>query len=100
MHSNTETLLNNFDETAYVFVNLFYTQFCFSIKHVDRLKNENTVQLWVGQYTDSLKQSLESKALEYISRNRDLPTIDWFQKKLMYMIRLHLQEFLQRVRYV
>ncbi|WP_343672393.1 hypothetical protein [Chitinophaga sp.] len=100
MHNNTETLLSNFDETAYVSVNSFYTQFCSSIKHIDRRKNENTVQLWVGQYTDSLKQSLESKAFEYLSRNRDLPTIDWFQKKLMYMIRLHLQEFLQRVRYV
>lgn len=100
MHSNVETLLNNFDEAACVSVNLIYTEFLISIKHVDRMKHENTVHLWSGKYMDRLKQRLEGKAHEFISTNRNLPTIDWFQKKMMYMIRLHLQEFSQMVRYV
>jgi hypothetical protein len=99
MLSHAENLLNNFDETAHLFVNSIYTEFTFSIKEVDRLKNENTFQLWTKKYIDKLKQKLEGKALEYISINRDLPTIDWFHKKLVYMIRLHLQEFSYRAEY-
>lgn len=100
MNNNADTLLNNFDEAACDSVNLMYTEFLISIQHVDRMKHENTVQLWSNKYMDRLKQRLEGTALEYISGNRDIRTIDWFQKKLMYMIRLHLQEFSQMVRYV
>ncbi|WPQ61287.1 hypothetical protein SIO70_23295 [Chitinophaga sancti] len=99
MQNKAENLLHTFDETAYVSVNLIYTEFLNSIKHVDRMKNEHTVQLWIGQYMGRLKQGLEGKAKEYISRNRDIPTIDWFQKKIIYLISVHLQEFSQMVRY-
>lgn len=100
MYNNAETLLNYFGETAHVCVNVTYSEFLISIKHIDRLKNENSMQLWIGKYMDKLKQRLDGKALEYIATNRDIPTIDWFQKKLMYMINSHLQEFNQMVRYV
>ena len=99
MLSHAQNLLNKFDETAHLFVNSIYTEFIFSIKDVDRFKNENTFQLWTRKYTDKLKQALEGKALEYISINRDLPTIDWFHKKLVYMIRIHIQEFSYRAYY-
>ena len=100
MHNTAESLLNNFEETANISVNQVYAEFLISIKHIDRLKNENTVQLWIRRHMDRLKQKLDGKALEYISGNRDIPTIDWFQKKLMYIIRFHLQEFSQMARYV
>ncbi|ACU63429.1 hypothetical protein [Chitinophaga pinensis] len=100
MLSHTENLLNTFDETAHLFANSIYTEFIFSIKDVDRLKNENTFQLWTRKYTGKLKQLLEGQAMEYISTNRDLATIDWFHKKLVNMIRLHLQEFSYRAQYV
>ncbi|PSL30998.1 hypothetical protein [Chitinophaga ginsengisoli] len=96
MYNQEENLLNNFDVTALASVNSIYTEFLFSIKDVDRQKNENTFQLWLQKYVDKLKQSLEGKALEYISINRHLPTLDWFHKKLTYMISQYLQEFLQR----
>ncbi|SFW65126.1 hypothetical protein [Chitinophaga sancti] len=99
MRNNIEILLFNFDETALVAVNSVYNEFLISIKNVDRLKDENTVQLWVRKYMDRLKQRLDSKALEYISNNRNIPTPDWFQKRMLYMIQLHLQEFSQMVRY-
>jgi hypothetical protein len=99
MNNNADALLNNFDEAACVSVNLMYTEFLISIQHVDRMKHENAVHLWSSKYIDRLKQRLEGTAQEYISGNRDILTIDWFQKKLMYMIRLHLQEFSQMVRY-
>ena len=99
MLNHTENLLNNFDKTAHVFVNAIYQEFSFSIKEVDRLKNENTFQLRTRTYMDKLKQELERKALEYISTNRHLPTIDWFHKKLTYMIQQHLQEFVYRTHY-
>lgn len=99
MQNKAENLLHTFDETAYVSVNLIYTEFLNSIKHVDRMKNEHMVELSIGQYMGRLKLGLEGKAMEYISRNRDIPTIDWFQKKIIYLIRVHLQEFSQMVRY-
>lgn len=99
MRNNIEILLFNFDETADVAVNLMYAEFLISIRNVDRLKDENTVQVWVGRYMDRLKQRLDSKALEYISNNRNIPTLDWFQKRLLYVIQRHLQEFSQMVRY-
>jgi len=99
MHTNTEILLNDFDETAYVSVNLIYSEFLSSIRNVDRHKDENTVQLWIERHMNRLKQRLDAKALEFISSNRDIPTLDWFRKKLMYIIQLHLQEFSQLVRY-
>ncbi|SFO52511.1 hypothetical protein SAMN05428949_5572 [Chitinophaga sp. YR627] len=99
MLSHAENLLNKFDEAANLFVNSIYTEFIFSIKDVDRRKNENTFQLWTKKYTDKLRQILEGKALEYIAINRNLPTIDWFHKKLVYMIRVHIQEFSYRAEY-
>jgi hypothetical protein len=99
MLNHAENLLNKFDETAHLFSNSIYTEFIFSIKDVDRFKNENTFQLWTKKYTDKLRQILEGKAMEYISINRNLPTLDWFHKKLSYMIRLHLQEFSSRAQY-
>jgi len=98
MYNKEENLLNNFDEMALSFVNSIYTEFLFSIKAIDRLKNENTFQLWLQKYMDKLKQRLEGQALEYIWTNRNLPTIDWFHKKLSYMIGQYLQEFLQRTK--
>ncbi|MCF6402931.1 hypothetical protein L3C95_08610 [Chitinophaga filiformis] len=98
MYNNEEKLLTNFDRTALASVNALYVEFLSSSKDVDRLKNEDTFQLWIRKYVEKLKRSLEGKALEYISINRDLPTIDWFHKKLAYMIRLYLQEFLQRTK--
>lgn len=99
MYNNTESILNNFDKTAYISVNLIYSEFLNSIKYVDRMTNEHEVEKAIGRYMDRLKQNLEGNALEYIARNRNIPTIDWFQKKLIYMIRLHLLEFSQMVRY-
>lgn len=99
MHNNPESILSNFDETAYVYVNLVYSEFLNSIKYVDRMTNEYAVEMSISQYMDRLKQTLEGNALECIARNRNIPTIDWFQKKLIYMIKQHLQEFSQMVRY-
>ncbi|UPK72110.1 hypothetical protein [Chitinophaga filiformis] len=96
MYSQSETLLTDFDETALAFVNSTYVEFSFSVKNVDRRSNENIFQLWIQRYADKLKQRLEGKALEYISMNRDLPTIDWLHKKIVYMIRRFIQDFLQR----
>lgn len=63
------------------------------------MTDEYAVEITISQYMERLKQRLNGSALEYISRNRNIPTIDWFQKKLIYMIRLHLMEFSQMVRY-
>lgn len=96
MYSQSENLLTNFDKTALAFVNSTYMEFSFSVKNVDRWREEHVFQLWIQKYADKLKQRLEGKALEYISVNRDMPTIDWFHKKLVYMIRSFVQDFLQR----
>lgn len=99
MHNNAEQLLYNFDEKATDSVSLIYTEFKVSIQHVDRMKYENTVHLLIAKYMVRLKQRLENSALEFISGNRDIPTIDWFQKKIMFIIKHHLQEFSQMTRY-
>jgi hypothetical protein len=99
MQNSTENILNNFDNTAYISVKLIYSEFLNSIKHVDRLTNEYVVEMSISKYMERLKQKLEGNALEYIAKNRNIPTIDWFQKKLIYMIRLHLLEFSQMARY-
>ena len=99
MYHKAEKLLYNFDEEATDSVSLVYTEFKVSIQYVDRMKYENTVQSLVDKYMFQLKHRLESSALEFISRNRDIPTIDWFQKKIMYIIRHHLQEFSQMTRF-
>jgi hypothetical protein len=99
MHNNTENILINFDETAYVSVNLIYSEFLNSIKYVDRMRNEHAVEMSISQYSDRLKQRLEGNALDYIAKNRNILTIDWFQKKLIYLIRQHLMEFSQMARY-
>ncbi|SHM71626.1 hypothetical protein [Chitinophaga sp. CF418] len=96
MYSKSEDLLSNFDQAALAFVDSTYVEFSFSVKNVDRLKNENTFQLWIQKYVGKLKQRLEGKALEYISASRDLPTIDWFHKRLAYMIKRFIQDFLHR----
>lgn len=96
MYSQTENLLTNFDKLALTFVNSTYQEFSFSVQHVDRRRDENVFQLWIQKYADRLRQRLEGKALEYISVNRNLPTIDWLHKKLVYMIGRFVQDFLQR----
>lgn len=100
MNNNIDTLLHNFDENGHVSVILIYTEFLTSIQNVDRMKDEYAVQVWIGKYMDRLKQKLEGNAREYLSNNSHIPTIDWFQKKLVHIIRQHLQEFSQMVRYV
>lgn len=99
MYYNSEQLLYHFDEKATNAVSLIYTEFRESIQHVDRMKSENTVHLLVDRYMVRLKHRLETNALEFIYGNRDIPTIDWFQKKIMYIIKNHLQEFSQMTRY-
>lgn len=99
MHDNTDSILDNFDKAAFIAVNLIYSEFLNAIKHIDRMTNEYAIEMSISQYMDRLKQRLEGNAIEYISRNRNIPTIDWFQKKLIYMIKLHLQEFSQMARY-
>jgi hypothetical protein len=98
MYNKHESLIVDFDETALSFLDSIYQEFLFSIENVDRLRNENTFQLWIQKYVDKLKQRLEGKALDYISINRDLPTIGWFHKKVTYIISQCLQEFLQRTK--
>lgn len=100
MYCKDENLLIDFDETAFAYVNLIYGEFLCSIRHIDRLKNENIFQRCTQKYTDALKQRLEGKALEYISTNKDLPTIDWFHKKLVCIIRQYLQDFSLRAQTV
>lgn len=98
MYCSDDEILFNFDKAALGFVNNIYVEFLFSIKDIDRFKNENTFQLWTQKYMHLLKQRLEGKAREFISRNRNLPTIDWFHKKIVYMISQHLREFSQMIR--
>lgn len=98
MYCNDDEILFNFDKAALGFVHTIYVEFLFSIKGIDRFRDESTFQLWRQKYMHLLKQRLEGKALEYISRNRSLPTIDWFHKKMVYMISQHLKEFSQMIK--
>ncbi|QHS59400.1 hypothetical protein [Chitinophaga agri] len=100
MYNRDENLLNVFGNTALSFLNAVYAEFLFSIKYVDRRKNEHLVQSSTMKYMDKLRMKLEEKAREYIATNRDLLTIDWFHKKLVYLIKQYLQEFLQRTQYL
>jgi len=96
MYNKDEKLLINFDEMALAFANSIYADFLFSAKTARSMTNGRAFQLKIGQYVDQLRQRLETKAMEYLSVNRDLQKIDWFNKKLVYMIRQHIQDFQQR----
>lgn len=98
MYNNIDSLLNNFDLTANASVKLIYNDFLNSIQNIDRLNDEHTIYLRFQHCLDKLKQRLEGKAREYISENQNILTIDWFQKKIIYIIKCHMQEFSQMVR--
>lgn len=95
MYTNDESLLFDFHQHALYYIKSLHVEFSSSIKEVDRHRNENTFQMKIQSSANKLKQNLERQALEYISINRHMPTIDWFHKKLGYMIREYIRDFLR-----
>lgn len=100
MYNRDENLLAIFGNTAHTFVNSIYAEFLFSSRNIDRLKNEHVFQSCTLKYMGQLRLKLEEEARAYISTHRDLPTIDWFHKKLVYLIKQCLQDFLQRTKHL
>jgi|SRR5690242_7378487 len=91
-------ILTDFNNSAQrIFFSLYQT-FKESAKLLDRAKDDNVFQQQQGKYLQTLKQQLESLALEILNKNNSAGKNKELNKKLTDEINGYVKEFRQKSR--
>lgn len=98
MNRDSEQLSVDFTAKAQKLFTYTYQKFSFSIKNLDRQKDENVFQLQLGKYLNTLRSQLESIAKESVMKNKNLKNQANWSNLLGDKIDIYLKEFRQKAR--
>lgn len=91
-------ILIDFNNRAKKIFFLLYERFRESTKRLDRAKDENVFQQQESKYLQTLKQQLESLALEILNKSSSVGNKSQLNKKLTDEINEYIKEFRQKSR--
>jgi hypothetical protein len=91
-------ILIDFDARAQKIFFSLYAKFKGSAKLLDRTQDDNVFQQQQGKYLQTLKQQLESLALEILDKNSPVGDSSQLNKKLADEINEYVKEFTQKSR--
>jgi hypothetical protein len=97
MNESSQILVDFNNRAKKIFVSL-YERFTASAKRLDRKKDDNVFQQQQGMYLQTLKQQLQSMALEILNKNRAAGNNRELNKKLTDEINEYIKEFRQKSR--
>ncbi|HEY1871432.1 MAG TPA: hypothetical protein VGG71_10250 [Chitinophagaceae bacterium] len=97
MDESSQILIDFNNRAKKIFFSL-YAKFKESAKILDRTKDDNVFQQQQSKYLQTLKQQLESLALEIMSKNSLVENNSQLNKKLTDEIDEYLKEFRQKSR--
>ena len=91
-------ILIDFNKRAQKIFFSLYGKFKESAKLLDRVRDDNVFQQQQSKYLQTLKQQLESLALEILNKNRSVGNNSQLNKKLTDEINEYVREFKQKSR--
>ena len=91
-------ILIDFNKRAQKVFFPLYEKFKESAKLLDRVRDDNVFQQQQSKYLQTLKQQLESLALEILNKNRSVGKNSQLNKKLTDEINEYMKEFRQKSR--
>ena len=91
-------ILIDFNKRAQKIFFSLYGKFKESAKLLDRARDDNVFQQQQSKYLQTLKQQLESLALEILNKNRSVGNNSQLNKKLTDEINEYVKEFKQKSR--
>jgi len=91
-------ILLDFNKRAKKIFFSLYEKFRESAKLIDRARDDNVFQQQQSKYLQTLKQQLESLALEILSKNSSVRDNSQLNKKLTDEINEYVKEFRQKSR--
>lgn len=97
MDGSSQILIEFNNRAKKIFFSL-YENFKESAKLLNRRRDDNVFQQQQGKYLQTLKQQLESLALEVLNKNRSSGNNNELTKKLTGEINEYVKEFMQKSR--
>lgn len=97
MNESSQILIDFNNRAKKIFFSLF-ERFKESAKLLDRAQDDNVFQQQQGKYLQTLKQQLESLALELLNKNSSVGNIRQLNKNLTDEINEYVNEFRQKSR--